>query len=137
MLTESHYGFRANRSTPVALMDSVEEIANALDRIHFAVGIFRGLQKAFDTIDHNTLINKLERYGIRGMVLQWTKSYMSHRKQFVKMGQVLSSYLDIACGVPQGSVLGPKLFLLYINDICKVSKILKFVMFADDTNLFV
>ena len=91
---------------------------------------------AFDTINHDLLICKLEKYGVRGVVLNWIKSYLNGRKQFVKLGNNCSSYLDIACGVPQGSVLGPKLFILHINDICKVSKLLKLVLFADDTNIF-
>lgn len=76
------------------------------------------------------------RYGIRGTVLHWMESYLTDRRQFVKLGGCSSSCLDIVCGVPQGSVLGPKLFILYINDICKVSKVLKLVLFADDTNIF-
>ena len=136
LLSDSQYGFRANSSTSLALTESIEEITNAIDHKLHSVGIFIDLKKAFDTINHNILINKLERYGIRGLVLHWVRSYLSNRKQFVKLGDYCSSCLDIVCGVPQGSVLGPKLFILYINDICKVSKLLKLVLFADDTNIF-
>ena len=108
----------------------------AIDKKQQAIGVFIDLKKAFDTINHDILICKLEKYGVRGVVLDWIKSYLNGRKQFVKLGDYCSSCLDIVCGVPQGSVLGPKLFILYINDICKVSKLLKLVLFADDTNIF-
>ena len=91
-------------------MESIEEITNAIDHKKYAVGVFIDIKKAFDTINHDILINKLERYGIRGIVLDWVKSYLSRRQQFVKLGNFCSSCLDIACDVPQGSVLGPKLF---------------------------
>ncbi len=136
LLSDSQYGFRTNSSTSLALTESIEEITNAIDHKLHSFGVFIDLKKAFDTINHSILISKLERYGIRGLVLHWVKSYLSNRKQFVKLGESSSSCLDIACGVPQGSVLGPKLFILYINDICKVSKTLKLVLFADDTNIF-
>lgn len=136
LLTDSQYGFRTNRSTSLALTELIEEITNSIDQKKYAVGVFVDLKKAFDTINHDILINKLERYGIRGVVLKWVSSYLQNRQQFVKMGEYKSKCLDISCGVPQGSVLGPKLFIMYINDICKVSEILKFVLFADDTNIF-
>ena len=98
--------------------------------------MFIDLNKAFDTIDHHLLIQKLEHYGIRGVAKNWIKSYLHCREQFVQVDDHRSNLLQIVCGVPQGSVLGPKLFILYINEICNVSKILHFILFADDTNIF-
>ena len=94
------------------------------------------LQKAFDTVNHGILLNKLEHYGIRGSVLDWFKSYLSERRQFVSINGSSSSLMTTTCGVPQGSVLGPLLFLIYVSDLPKVSKKLKFYLFADDTNIY-
>ena len=94
------------------------------------------LKKAFDTIDHNILLDKLRNYGIRGIALQWIQSYHSNRSQFVTCNNTRSNFMDILCGVPQGSILGPLLFIIYINDIVNVSEKLKFILFADDTNVF-
>ena len=135
LLSDSQYGFRTSMSTNMALMELTEEITNSIDKGKYAVGIFVDLKKAFDTINHDILISKMERYGIRGVVLKWLKSYISNRQQFVQLGNHKSSFLEIKCGVPQGSVIGPKLFILYINDIYKVSKKIKIVTFADDTNI--
>lgn len=101
LLFESQYGFRAQRSSSMALLELIEEITSSIDKKKFAIGVFTDLKKAFDTINHKLLIKKLERYGIRGVVLHWIKSYLSNRQQFVKMGDFQSSNLDIACGVPQ------------------------------------
>lgn len=136
LLYDSQYGFRRNYSTSLALTESMEIITDAIDQKLYSVGIFIDLKKAFDTINHDILIEKLERYGIRGIVLQWVKSYLHKRSQYVKLGDNISTCLDIVSGVPQGSVLGPKLFILYINDIYKVSNALKLILFADDTNIF-
>ena len=82
------------------------------------------------------LLKKLAHYGVRGGANKWLASYLSDRKQYVSIDECNSDLLNVLCGVPQGSILGPKLFILYVNDICNISKILKFVIFADDTNIF-
>ena len=107
-----------------------------MDKNQFSVGIFLDLSKAFDTIDHNILLEKLQIYGVRGVALQWFKSYLLNRQQCVAINNEFSAYTTITCGVPQGSILGPLLFIIYINDLVNSSKLFKFVMFADDTNLF-
>ena len=94
------------------------------------------MSKAFDTIDHKILLNKLYCYGIRGIAHSWLTSYLQNRQQYVSLDKIDSDLQTLKYGVPQGSILGPLLFLLYINDIINTSKIAKFIMFADDTNLF-
>ena len=116
-------------------MDLIENMCESIDKKKYVMGIFIDLKKAFDTIDHNILLNKLYHYGIRGISNDWIKSYLGNRKQFVQYDDAISDCKEILCGVPQGSILGPKLFILYINDICNISEIMKFVLFADDTNI--
>ena len=136
ILVESQYGFRNERSTSLALIDLLEQITNAIENKMHTIGIFIDLKKAFDTINHDLLIKKMEHFGIRGIANDWLKSYLSNRKQFANYNGTNSDLYDIECGVPQGSILGPLLFILYINDISNVSKILRLILFADDTNLF-
>ena len=99
-------------------------------------GIFLDFSKAFDTVDHDILIEKLDFYGIRGIAKDWFVSYLSDRQQFVTVNGVKSDLTSISCGIPQGSVLGPILFLLYINDFHLCSALFDFHLFADDANLF-
>jgi len=103
----------------------------------YVLGLFLDLKKAFDTVDFNILIYKLNHYGIRGHVLNWFKSYLLNRKQFTHVNGISSTNLETKCGVPQGSVLGPLLFLIYINDISLATRLGRISLFADDTNIFI
>ena len=132
---EFQFGFRKQYSTNHALLSIVEEIKESLDKGNFACGVFIDLEKAFDTVNHRILLGKLEHYGLRGISNDWFRSYLSSRKQCIKLDGIKSDYRDITCGVPQGSILGPLLFLIYINDMYKSVKFSKIHHFADDTNL--
>ena len=136
ILAEEQFGFRKSRSTSMAISLLIENLTDANDEKNFTTGVFIDLKKAFDTIDHNILLKKFDHYGIRGIANSWIRSYLSERNQFVSLDDFNSSLMNISFGVPQGSILGPLLFIIYINDICNVSDVLKLVLFADDTNIF-
>ena len=99
------------------------------------MSIFLGLSKAFDTIDHNILLHKMDYYGFRGIWHERFNSYLSNRKQYVNVNSSWSDLQNIICGVPQGSILGPLLFILYINDITNISYVLDFILLANDTTI--
>ena len=135
ILYKLQFGFRKKHSTNHALIDITENIRQTLDKGKYACGIFIDLQKAFDTVNHNILTSKMHHYGIRGIANDWFKSYLSDRSQFVSIQGFESETEKVKHGVPQGSVLGPLLFLLYINDLHTCIKYSKVYHFADDTNL--
>ena len=109
---------------------------NELHLFNETLAIFMDLSKAFDTLDHTILLSKSSYYGIGGNELNWFSSYLSDRQQYVEINGVSSTLLSLKTGVPQGSILGPLLFLIYMNDIPQASSHFKFILYADDTTLF-
>ena len=134
--TKTNLDSEKKHSTYMALMILVDKITKSLENGEFVIGIFLDFSKAFDTVNHDILLQKLHHYGIRGTAFMWFKSYLSCRYQYVTYNSTESSKTLIKCGVPQGSILGPLLFLVYINDLANVCKTSMPLLFADDTNLF-
>ena len=135
ILKHIQYGFREKRSCIDAISSVTEFMRNEIEAINKGQACFIDLQKAFDTLDYEILMFKLEKYGFRGTILEILRKYLSDRYQFVYENGNHSKKLCVKTGVPQGSVLGPFLFLLYINDLQKVVKDSQIVMFADDTTI--
>ena len=129
------FDFRRQHSTNHAVITLVKKITTALDKGKVVVGCFLDLKKAFDTVSHRILISKLRKYGIRGHILQWFESYLKNCKQFVQIRNFKSQTKSPTCGVPQGSILSPLLFILYINEWTNVSNVLFPILFADDTSV--
>ena len=132
---ESQYGFREGHSTEYASLELIDRIMNDIENRNISIAIFLDLSKAFDTLDHKILLHKLNYYGIKNTEYKWFSSYLENRTQYVEINNVKSNMLNITTGVPQGSILGPLLFLIYVNDINYTTSYFKFIMYADDTTL--
>ena len=113
---DSQYGFRKEHSTEFAALELIDRILTRMDNKEIPINIYLDLSKAFDTLDHSILIDKLEFYGVKGVTLDLLKNYLTNRKQYVEFEDAQSDMLNISTGVPQGSILGPLLFIIYTND---------------------
>ena len=133
ILYDYQFGFRSKHSTQQALITLVDNVTKSLDGSNIVISLFIDLKKAFDTVHHRILLRKLYAYGIRGILLKWFESYLTDRSQYVIYDGVESEIRPVECGVPQGSILGPLLFIISMNDICNVSDLMFAIMYADDT----
>jgi hypothetical protein len=132
---QSQYGFRNGHSTETASLELIDRILTEMDSGNVPLCIFLDLSKAFDTLDHNILLHKLHYYGIKNTASNLLSSYLTNRQQYVDLDGTESDTLKISTGVPQGSILGPLLFIIYMNDIAQLSSMFTMVMYADDTSL--
>ena len=136
-LYENQYGFRQGRSCEHALLNAQNSLLDSLNKRQISLLLLIDFSKAFDMVEHSILVSKLEHYGIRGLALNWIKSYLSNRQQFVSINGSDSSTQAMKYGVPQGSILGPLLFIIYINDMPSIAQYAKFVLYADDANIII
>ena len=131
----SQYGFRSLHSTELASLELIDKVFQHLDTGQLPLSVFLDLSKAFDTLNHLILLNKLKFYGLSNTPLKWFESYLYGRQQFVDFDGTASNTAMINTGVPQGSILGPLLFIIYMNDINMASNKFNAILYADDTNL--
>ena len=136
ILYDHQFGFRRGHSTSHAIISLVEKISRSLDTGEIVVGGFLDFKKAFDTVDHQILLDKLYAHGLKNNIYEWFKSYLANRSQYVMYNNSKSETKHITHGVPQGSILGPLLFILYMNDFSRASDLLFSILFADDTSVF-
>jgi len=137
LLNKFQFGFRKNHSTTLALIEIVDKIRKELDDGNSVIGIYLDLTKAFDLVNHDILLYKLNHYGIRGQALKWFKNYLENRQQYTYVNNTYSKPSTLNIGVPQGSVLGPLLFIIYVNDVSATVENTEIRLFADDTNIFI
>ena len=135
LIFKNQYGFRKKHSTEFASLHLTDYLNFKMDQMNTPLSIFLDLSKAFDTLDHTILLAKLKHYGINGISYNLLSTYLTNRKQYVQFESSCSEMLDTQYGVPQGSILGPLLFIIYINDFPNASKVFQFIMYADDTTL--
>jgi len=136
ILQNNQYGFRAGHNTINAVSYLVNHVLTQYENNKYTLCVFLDLSKAFDTIDYSILLTKLEYYGVRGVALEWFRSYLSTRRQYVLHKDARSLMLSPECGVPQGSILGPLLFLIYCNDLPNSQTHTNCILYADDTTIF-
>lgn len=122
LLSNYQYGFRKNKSTEDAVINLCDYVTHCLDNGQVVLGMFVDVSKAFDSIDHTILLRKLLHYGVRGVAYSWFENYLSNRRQFVQSNNVSSNLHHIQHGVPRGSILGPLLFLIYVNDLPSIAR---------------
>ena len=136
LLYKYQFGFRKSHSTSQAIITLIDRVSQALDIGKYVVGLYLDIRKAFDAVPHSILLKKLYALGVRGNLYNWFESYLKNRKQYVLYYNSESDIGSITHGVPQGSILGPLLFIIYMNDFSKASELLFVILFADDTNIF-
>ena len=135
IIFENQFGFRPKHSTNMAVFKLIDMIVNASNNNEITAGIFLDLYKAFDTIKHDILLDKMAHYGFRGIVLDWFKNYLTNRKQFVEYNNRKSTIRLNNSGMAQGSILEPLGFIIYVNDIPNSIPDLSLILFADDTQI--